>query len=115
MKIIVLLILSITLIKSSYANDAILVKKDEVVPFDGILLTKERAEDAMKAEKKVIVLQDLQLTQKQLIEYYKKDAQLQRDKLSQAKFKDSMYNTGYFVLGVFLASFAFKIQNEVNR
>lgn len=115
MKKITILILSIILTTTSFAQDAALLKKDEKAPFDGILLKKERAEKAMKAEKKLIVLQDLSLSQKDLIRYYKEDAQRQRDKLSEAKFKDSLYNTGYFILGVVLASYAFKIQNEIGR
>ncbi len=102
------------LLNNSFAQSTILNKGD-TAPYTGVLLTKERAEKAMKAEKAKIVLEDLRFTQERLIKYHKDDASLQRKKLSQEKFKSNIYNIGYFVLGVVLASYAFKIQQEINR
>ena len=115
MKKIAILILLIILTTNSFAQEAALLQKNDPAPFSGILLKKERAEKAMKAEKKIIVLEDLRLSEKTLTEYYKKDAERQRSRLSEAKFKSNIYNIGYFVLGVFVTSYAFKIQQEINR
>lgn len=114
MKKLILMMSMITLISSSFAQ-SIIVKKGDTVPYDGILLTKERAEKAMKAEKAKIVLEDLKFTQEKLIKYHKDDAALQRKRLSKEQFKSNIYNVGYFVLGVVLASYAFKIQQEINK
>lgn len=110
-------LLMILLIISTISNaqEAVFLKKDQVVPFDGILMTKERAEVAMKAEKSNIVLKDLSLSQESLINYYKKDSEFQREELSKAKFKSHIYNIGYFILGVVITSYAFKIQNNINN
>ena len=111
MKSIVLTILTIISI-NSFAQSTI-VKKGEVVPYTGILLTQERAEKAMKAEKRELVLRDLGLAKDELIEYHKKDAQTQRKKLREAKFDSFVSNVGYFLVGCILTSVSFKIAQEV--
>lgn len=112
MKTYILMILF--LMSNCFAKSTILNKGD-VAPYTGILLTKERAEKAMKAEKAEAVLRDLKVTHESLIKFHKEDAQRQRERLSEARFKSNVYNIGYFVLGVVLASYAFKIQQEISK
>lgn len=115
MRSMILILLSTTLISSSFAQNAVKLEKGQSAPFEGVLLTKERAEKAVKAEKKNIVLSDLRIAQDELIEFHKTDARRQRRKLSQAKFESHIYNAAYFIFGALAASYAFKIQQEVNR
>lgn len=114
MRKLILMISTIILMSNSFAQSTI-VKKGDPVPYDGILLTKERAEKAMKAEKANIVLRDLRITHESIIKYHKEDAARQRKKLSEAKFESHIKSTAYFILGVVLASYAFKIQQEINK
>ena len=112
MKLLLIFILSINL---TYAQDAVSIKKGEIAQFDGILLTKERAEEAMKAEKSNIVLKDLRIAQEELTEYYRQDARIQRRKLSEAQFSGFMSNTLYFVVGVLVTGFAFKVNQKIGE
>lgn len=95
------------------AQDALFVDKGEAAPFSGILLTKERAEKAIKAEKKVIVLEDLRLTEKQLKEHYKDVAKKERSKRLRSELSNNIKNIGYFVLGTIVAAFSFKVVQKV--
>lgn len=112
-----IIILTITLIISinSFAQNAVKLNKGEVAPFTGALVKPDRLDKLVKAEKAEAVLRDLRVTHESIIKFHRKDAQRQREKLSEANFKNSIYNTGYFLLGVILASYAFKLQGEINR
>ena len=100
---------------NSFAQNAAKLNKGDIVPFDGILLTSERAEKAMKAEKKVLVLSDLRIAQEELTEYHRADARVQRRKLSNAKFESYLHNLGMFALGVILTGFAFKVNQKIGE
>lgn len=113
MKIILLMIMSITLISNSFAQNAIVLNKGDTAPFKGALVKSERLNTLVKAEKKNIVLEDLRITQDELIEYHKDNARLYRKRLAEAKFDSFWTNTGYFVLGVVLTGFAFKVNQKI--
>ena len=114
MRSLVLTILWIILtINSTFAQNAVKLNKGDITPFEGILLTTERAEQAMKAEKKVLVLEDLKMTHMELIDFHKTDARVQRRKLSEAQFNSFWVSTGYFALGVILTGFAFKVNQKI--
>jgi len=106
-------ILWIILINSTFAQNAVKLNKGDISPHDGILLTTERAEKAMKAEKRELVLSDLRITHEELIQYHKEDARMQRRKLSEAKFKSFWVSTGYFIIGVLVTGFAFKVNQKI--
>ena len=110
MKKIVLMMFLITSITSSFAGT---IQKGEAAPFTGILLTKERAEIAMKAERSNIVLKDLQIAQEELTEYHRQAARVARTELSKAQFSGFWANTGYFALGAILTGFAFKVNQKI--
>ena len=114
-RILYVILLSILTINFSFAQTTTYLKMDEKAPFSGILMSKNRAEKALKAEKKIVVLEDLKLTQDSIIEYHKDDAKTQRRKLSQAKFKSNLYNIGYFFLGVILSSYAFRVSEDIRK
>jgi len=105
MKIIMILLL----ISNAVLADSAGLKKGEKAPFDGVLLTYERAEKAAKAERSNIVLSDLKIAQDDLIDYHKTDAKKQREKLSEAKFDSWLGSVAFFVLGSVLTAVAFKI------
>ena len=109
MKTMIRMILLITLMSNvAFSKEATYLNKDDIAPFDGILLTEERAEKAMKAEKKVIVLEDLRITQEELIKHYKEVAQEERDERVKQEFSNSVKNIGYFLVGTLITAFAFK-------
>lgn len=103
----------ITLISNSFAQNAVYIDQGKPAPYDGVLLTVDRAEEALKAEKSIIVLKDLGIAKDELILYYKQDARVQRRKLSEARFKGFWANTMYFGLGVILTGFAFKVNEKI--
>lgn len=111
-KLIVLLTMLIISI-NSFAQNAILLEKDQKAPFSGTLVKNERLDKLIKAEKRELVLKDLGLAKDELIEYHKKDAQTQRKKLREAKFDSFISNVGYFLVGCILTSVSFKIAQEV--
>ena len=89
------------------------LEKGQVAPYTGALIGPERLDKLVKAEKKVIVLQDLRLTQDELIEYHRDSSRRYRKELSEQKFNSFLTNTGYFVLGVFITGFAFKSAEKI--
>lgn len=113
--LIILLTLLITLISKSFAQNAASIKQGEVAPFTGVLLTEERADKAMKAEKKVIKLEDLRIAQEELINYHEEQSKTYRRKLVEAKFESFGYVVGAFVIGVLVTGFAAKMNQEINR
>lgn len=113
MKILAILI-SLIISTNSLAQDAVKIEKGEPAKFSGILLTKERAEKAMKAEKKSIVLSDLAITQEEITEYYKGQAREYRKKLRNEEFRSFWVGVGYFTLGVLVTGFAFKVTHEID-
>ncbi len=113
MKKLILIVLSIGLINSSFAQNAVSLNKGAVTPFKGVLITEEKAIELDKAKRSNIVLKDLRISQKELTEYHRQDARVQRRKLSEAKFKSYMGNIGMFVLGVILTGFTFKLNQKI--
>jgi hypothetical protein len=97
---------------NSFAQNAVLLEKNQSAPFSGTLVTNKRIDKLIKAEKRELVLRDLGLAKDELIDYHKKDAQTQRKKLREAKFDSFVSNTGYFILGCILTSISFRIAQE---
>lgn len=112
MKKIVLMMFLITSISNSFAGT---LQKGEAAPFTGILLTKERAEIAMKAERSNIVLKDLQIAQEELTEYHRDTARVARTELSKAQVKGYIHVIGAFILGVVVTGFAAKMNNKIQE
>lgn len=110
MKILLIFLLSINLV---FAQNAVVLNKGDSAPFKGALVKPERLNSLVKAEKKNIVLQDLRLTQDELIEYHKDTARKYRTRLAEEKFNSFWTNTGYFVLGVIITGFAFKAADKI--
>ena len=113
MKKIIVLLIMLTISTNSFAQNAVLLEKDQKAPFSGTLVKNERLDKLVKAEKKNIVLSDLRIAQDELIDYHKADAKRQRKRLSEAKFEAFWTNAGYFLLGCVLTSVSFKIAQEV--
>ena len=113
MKNLILMMLLTGLIGNSFAQNAVKLNKDEVAPFTGVLVTEEKIKELDKAQRQNVVLRDIGLTKDQLIDYHKRDAKRQREKLSEAEFDAFLEKTGYFVLGTVLAAIAFKINDKV--
>lgn len=113
MRKILLMIMLTTLISNSFAQNAVVLNKGDIAPFTGALVKSEKLDDLVKAERKNIVLEDLRLTQDELIEYHKDTARKYRTRLAEEKFNSFWTNTGYFVLGVIITGFAFKAADKI--
>lgn len=109
MKILLILILAIN---TAFAG---VIKKGEVAPYTGVLLTKERAEIAMKAERSNIVLKDLQIAQEELTEYHRDAARVARVELTKSQVKGYIHVIGAFILGVVVTGFAAKMNNKIQE
>lgn len=107
------MIMLITLISNSFAQNAIVLDKGQTAPFKGALIKPERLDTLVKAERKSIVLEDLRITQDELIDYHKDTARKYRTRLAEEKFNSFWTNTGFFVLGVVLTGFAFKAADKI--
>lgn len=114
-KLLSILILNVLIFNTAFAQNATTLNKGDIAPFSGILLTKERAEKAVKAEKANIVLKDLRIAQEELTEYHRQDARTQRRKLSEAKFGSFLNVVGAFVVGVLVTGFAFKVNQKIGE
>jgi hypothetical protein len=110
-----LILILILITNTAFAQNSTTLTKGDTAPFSGVLLTKDRAEKAVKAEKANIVLKDLRISQEELTEYHRQDARIQRRKLSEAKFSGFMSNTLYFVVGVLVTGFAFKVNQKIGE
>lgn len=108
-----LLMIFLITINSAFAQNAVTLNKGDIAPFKGALVAPERLDKLVKAEKSNIVLKDLRITQDEIIEYHKDQSRRYRKRLSEAKFDAFMTNTGYFVLGVILTGFAFKLSGKI--
>lgn len=98
---------------TAFAQNAVKLDKGEKAPFSGALVVEETLDELVKAKKSNIVLKDLRITQDEIIEYHKDQARTYRKKLSQAKWDGFWSNTGYFILGVVLTGFAFKVNQKI--
>lgn len=100
---------------NTYAQNAVTIKKGDKAPFSGILVTEEKAIELDKAHRKVLVLEDLRIHDKELAEHYKTVAKDTQKKLNKAKFE--AYTTGIigFGLGILISCFAFKVVQESTR
>lgn len=108
-----LLLVLIFLVNTAFAQDAIIIQEGEVAEFTGILMSRDRATEALRAEKANLVLKDLQVAQEELTEYHRAAARTARTDLSKAQFNGFWANTGFFALGVILTGFAFKVNQKI--
>ena len=108
-----LIMLILIMTGSCFAQNAASLSKGQSAPFDGILLTKERADKAMKAEKKVPILQETISLQEDLSKFYKEDRDKYRNQLTKERFGSNIKNIGYFVLGAVITSLTFKLNQKV--
>jgi len=115
MRVLTLLLITSIISTSSFAQTATLLEQGEPAPFTGTLVTNERVDKLIKAEKKVIVLEDLRITQEQLIEFHKDQARVTRRKLTEAKYDSYMNVLGAFFIGVLATSVAIRVNKEVMR
>ena len=99
---------------STFAQSTIL-QKGQIAPYTGILLTEERAEKAVKAEKSNIVLRDLGMAQEELTEYHRDAARVARTELTKSQVKGYIHVIGAFILGVVVTGFAAKMNNKIQE
>ena len=98
-----------------FAVNAVKISEGEPAPFTGVILTSEKVIELDKAQRENEILNELKLTQENIIKYHKEDAKMQRKKLAEAKFESFAYNVGYFFLGVILSSYAYKLSQEIQQ
>jgi len=107
------LLITLLLINSAFAQNATKLNEGETAPFSGILVKSERLDKLVKEERSNIVLRDLGIAKDELIEFHKQDARTQRNKLSKAEFKSFWVSSGYFLVGVLVTGFAFKVNQKI--
>jgi hypothetical protein len=110
-----LLLILIFLVNTAFAQDAIIIQEGEVAEFTGILMSRERATEALRAEKSNLVLKDLQVAQEELTEYHRQAARDARTELSKSQVKGYMHVIGAFILGVVVTGFAAKMNNKIQE
>jgi len=108
-----LLLVLIFITNTAFAQDSIIIQEGDIAEFTGILMSRDRATKALRAEKANLVLKDLQVAQEELTEYHRVAARTARAELSNAQFSGFWANTGYFALGVILTGFAFKVNQKI--
>lgn len=113
MKKLISILCWIVLINSSFAQNTVKIKKGEVAIFDGVLITEEKLIELDKAQRSNIALKDIGISKDEIIEFHKADARTQRNKLSRAEFRGFWTNTGYFLVGVLITGFTFKINQKI--
>lgn len=70
-KILILLVTFILTLQMAKAQVAYKVEKGKPSPISGVIITEEKVIELYKAEKKVIVLEDLRIHDKELVNVYK--------------------------------------------
>jgi hypothetical protein len=115
MKIQILILTLIISIQSSFAQNAVKITKGSKSPFSGVVLKESTFNGLVKSDKKVLKLEDLSIVQDELIDYHKYEASAYRKELIKEKIGNNLTSIGYFVLGVLVTSFAFKVQQGVDR
>lgn len=100
--LLVLLLIIPTLSMSTVAQK---IDKGQPAPFNGVIITEEKAVELYKAEKKVIVLEDLRLTEKELSEVYLKKTKDLSLKLNRSESELFWYKVG---IGVLVGAFVYR-------
>jgi len=98
---------------SSFAETAALLEKGDSAPFSGTLITNERVDKLVKAEKANIVLKDLRIAEKELTEYHRSKAREARTELNKVQLKGYMNTILAFTVGVIVTGFAFKVNQKI--
>lgn len=110
-----IMILLITLINNTFAQNAVTINKGEPASFTGILVKPERMEELIKSDKKILLLEAKFEAQDELIDYHRVTAKEARGKLLEEQIKGNMKGIYGFLTGVLVMSIAFKVSQEVTR
>lgn len=116
-------VLTVTLsISICLAQNSVVVKKDERVPFDGVLSDSKQMQEYRKVaeEKDILIsenlkLKDLALVQEQRAVLFKEEVKLVKEDLRSLEKRSFWANIGYFTLGVVITGFAAKVAIESTR
>lgn len=106
MKLIKILLLTFLLSTTSYAQTAARITKGESAPFDGVLITDEKAIDLFKKEQENIVLKDLRIADKELTAHYQGVANDYRKQVEREQFKSFWGGIALFIGGILVTSVA---------
>ena len=104
------------------AQHAVVIKKDEPAPFDGVLSDSKQMKEYRKvAEEKDMLssenikLKDLALVQEQRAELFREEVKVVKEDLRSLERNSFWVNVGYFTLGVLVTGFAAKAAIESTR
>jgi hypothetical protein len=89
------------------------LSEGQEAPFNGFLITPERTERLVKAERQNVTLRELKIAQEDLVKFHKGQSKAYQKRLQEAKFDSVLSNSGYFLLGVVLTGIAFKSANII--
>ena len=109
MRKIISIILCLLLWNISYANDIEIIKKGEAAKADGFWVSSDQMkqfreinEKLKLAERKIIKLEDLQVTQTEQIDFYKKRAERYQLAFEKEQTRGFWSNVMYFGLGTLI-------------
>lgn len=115
MRILLILTILLTLVdfKVAFGGNITPIKSGETASYDGFLVSKEQMvvfrtinEKKKLLERKNILLEDLQITHKDMIMHHRNRADSLNKQLRWQETKSTFSNMGYFFLGVFITGAA---------
>lgn len=115
MKKCLMMILILTSISNSFAQNSLTLNEGDIAPFSGILVKSEKLQELIKSDKQKPLLEAKFELQNELIDYHKGNAKEARSELSKSELKGNMKLIGGFLLGVIVTGFAFKVNQDITR
>ena len=113
------IILSFFLCSSVFADSAVALQKGQIVPFDGILITKEKSKELRQIEKDNGVLKKQKTTLQELgkvlelqREVWKESSNENFKQYKKEQFKGNLRGIWGFLVGVGITSFGYIIAKE---
>lgn len=100
-----LLLITILCINLSFAQDAIIIKKGQKSPIDGVVITEKLAKELDKNDRLVLEYKELGKLNKELIE----KQQQQIETLEKKETLNIFKNIGYFLLGAGVVALSVKV------
>ena len=117
-----LIILCLVFSQLTFAGDIQSIKKGELSPFDGFVITKEfekkarqTREESILVRRKNLTLKDLQVVNEGRIEFYKDNYKKAHKELQKEQFKSFWKTTFMFIGGIAVGAGVFYAASKVYR
>ena len=107
-KLLLAITLIISIVNISFAQNATKLNEGNSAPFSGVLLKESTFNDLVRADKKVITLEEINKLSDEEIDRLKGDNKALQDEITTSKFTNSIKVYGAFLLGLGTSILAFK-------